>query len=442
MALTDAAADAALTLWIDALLPPIPLNAQKKTATDGLRVLVRKIYEDAAGAVVAGATGATGTAGSAGTNGATGATGTAGSAGTNGATGATGAAGTNGTIGIDGATGATGAAGSPGGATGATGAAGTNGTNGTNGATGATGAAGSNGSNGTNGTNGATGATGAAGSNGTNGTNGATGATGAAGSNGTNGTNGATGATGAAGTNGTAGVIAAFGSRPSNTNGQVFYPNDGGFQQIGDGTNWWNVVSGVPLKEPPATATIATQTNFGTSSLTKTNGLLVFSPQVATGPALRTSGKTIVTLASAVVTAGASTAAPSSNYNAWCVYMRESGTGKIYSFGGFNSLSSHTLTTEKWTSATARSSFTDYAYHKYTFPNGGFPLLLRLAISGANVLAQVSSDGGLNFSTFETVAKTTAFTTAPDEFGICCHVENNTTPGPTMSFFTLTFAGD
>ncbi len=161
MALDDAGADAALTLWIDALLPPIQLNAQKKTATDGLRVLVRKIYADAAagdggGGGGSGATGATGAAGSNGTNGATGATGTAGSAGAVGATGAAGATGTAGSAGAVGATGAAGTVGATGaGTTGATGAAGSNGTNG------ATGAAGAAGSTGATGAGGATGATGA-----------------------------------------------------------------------------------------------------------------------------------------------------------------------------------------------------------------------------------------------------------------------------------------
>ncbi len=236
-------------------------------------------------------------------------------------------------------------------------------------------------------------------------------------------------------------AIDAFANRPANTAGQIFFPNDGGFQQIGDGTNWWNVVNGSVLREPPATATIATQTNFGTSNLTKTNGVLVLVPQQATGPLLRLAGKTIVTIGSAVVTAGISLTGPAANYNSGGVYMRESGTGKILSWSYFNASSTNLMSRGTWTSATARASNTDYSAFSYGAQNGG-AILQRLAVSGSNILLQFSYDGGLNFLTIATIAKTTPFTTAPDEFGICSHVENVNTPAPAISFFTLTFAGD
>lgn len=279
---------------------------------------------------------------------------------------------------------------------------------------------------------GATGATGSAG---------ATGATGSAGATGATGATGPTGATGATGPAGAAGVIDTFANRPSNTNGQIFYPNNGGFQQIGDGTSWWNVVGGCPLKEPPATATIATQTNFGTSSLTKTNGTLVYAPQAGTGPLLRTAGKSIVTLSAAVVTAGAAMIAPSGVTVGWGVYMRESGTGKILALYYTGTSSLALLERGSWSSATSRSTFTDYTVWADGVTNA-VPILLRLAISGSNVLVQVSYDGGLNFANFDSIAKTSAFTTAPDEFGIVAFVANNTTPGPTITYYTLTFAGD
>jgi hypothetical protein len=65
-----------------------------------------------------------------------------------------------------------------------------------------------------------------------------------------------------------------------------------------------------------------------------------------------------------------------------------------------------------------------------------------MKVNGSNIDLEVSYDGGLNWARIVAIAKTAAFTTEPNEFGIVAHVENTTSPGPIMSFFNLTVAGD
>lgn len=47
----------------------------------------------------------------------------------------------------------------------------------------------------------------------------------------------------------------------------------------------------------------------------------------------------------------------------------------------------------------------------------GKPMRGRLRVSGTNVLAEVSIDGGASWIQIYTIAKTSAFTTAADEYG-------------------------
>jgi hypothetical protein len=99
--------------------------------------------------------------------------------------------------------------------------------------------------------------------------------------------------------------------------------------------------------------------------------------------------------------------------------MRESSTGKLFifivSYNSSNAAFSNTqvfLEASRWTNHTTRSAA---AYASTWFGNG--PKFLRLRVSGSNILAEVSTDRQ-NWSTVNTTALTTAFTTAPDQVGL------------------------
>jgi len=234
-------------------------------------------------------------------------------------------------------------------------------------------------------------------------------------------------------------TVNAFSSRPAAGSNVSFAPTNGGFFQVNDGTNWYNVVNGVPVRQPPAVATLATQTNFGTSTLTLTNGVLVFTPQKAVGPNVRTAGKAIVTLASSIVTAVCNTNTPAGTLAGAGVYYRESSSGKIYSATMGVYSSGYSVLVERWTNATTRAAVAEYVLNTRLFPNG-MPAFIRVRPVSTNMSVQVSADGQ-NFAEIHSTVTTTAFTTAANEFGICAHVENNTTDAIHV-FPGLAFVGD
>jgi hypothetical protein len=219
----------------------------------------------------------------------------------------------------------------------------------------------------------------------------------------------------------------------------MFAPTDGGYLQVSDGTNWYNMVGGVPLREPPATSTIATQTNFGTSTLTKTNGVLVFTPQKGTTQ-LRTAGKTIATWSGCSVTCVSGTLTPASSINGAGVYMRESSTGKLYSAGWSITATGFAIHVGRWTNATTNAALVEYLGFEKGFPNGP-PRFIRLTPVSTNMSVQISFDG-VNFQQIHSTALSSAFTgSTADEFGICAYVANNTTDAIHV-FPHLSFVGD
>lgn len=102
---------------------------------------------------------------------------------------------------------------------------------------------------------------------------------------------------------------------------------------------------------------------------------------------------------------------PVANANGYGIILRESGTGKAFSWRIASVSSVLTLAWEYWLSPTSRSSF------------GSFTILLnyawlRLRISGGTIYADGSDSGENNeWTNFYSVAVTGIFTTGPDECG-------------------------
>ncbi len=101
-----------------------------------------------------------------------------------------------------------------------------------------------------------------------------------------------------------------------------------------------------------------------------------------------------------------------------CIFFYESSSGKLVSLNAGYHFTSHGLqffvanytSTTTWSSVLATSGGRNYS------ANGQY-VLLRLQISGSNLVYSFSTDGGLNWDTLLTEAKTAHFTTAPDNWG-------------------------
>ena len=145
---------------------------------------------------------------------------------------------------------------------------------------------------------------------------------------------------------------------------------------------------------------------------------------------MRGACKAITTLSAASVTVSAAIncAAPFAGIGP---VFRESATGKILALSMISKSTGTTFsfgyTWATWASPTSRNG--SPAPISFTFQDGqiGFiPPVMRMRVSGSNIISETSVDGGLNFVTLATIATTSAFTTAPDQFGIGAYVENNT----------------
>jgi len=216
-------------------------------------------------------------------------------------------------------------------------------------------------------------------------------------------------------------VVDTFANRPiSGANGQLFIPSDGGYQQIWDGSSWRPVIGNVLCTEPPA-ASAFTQSNFSTSTLTKSNGGLIFNMVPATDPSYRAalisiptpSSCQIQTLSSTLnnITSGATTAFPASG-----LIMVESSTGKaasIYTFLQTDSFGYRQgIGVVTWSGPNTRVVINDY-HQIATYP----AVFLRLRIASTNLYFECSNDL-VNWNALYSTSVTSVFTSNPDQYGI------------------------
>lgn len=247
-------------------------------------------------------------------------------------------------------------------------------------------------------------------------------------------------------------IVDTFSGRPLQTFGASFVPKDGGFIQYADGptntNNWYNLVGGMPLKQPPASSVLSTQTNFGTSFLTDAHGCLVYRAQVggvAGTPNLRLAGKSITTLANAGIRTQLSVFYNIPNIAApmgFGVYFRESGTGKILSFSLLLNTGANPplFVVEKWTSPTVRTSFTTYFLNQM-FALSGVPIFFKMYVATTDILVDMSVNGGQTFLNVNDTTFASVFTVQPNEMGICAHVEDATAALLEGTYNSLEFTG-
>jgi hypothetical protein len=200
--------------------------------------------------------------------------------------------------------------------------------------------------------------------------------------------------------------------------------------------------------KPKAASNLSTVFQRGSPTavpaLTDRNGALHFAWAADGQSALNLSG-TVESLSSstahveaAIAFNGIVAGLVAGDYFGGGICMRESGTGKVFTVTPivYNSTTAPvapgTIFIEAgyWASPTSRTSSTTI-----DLPTTNAPIFVRILRSGSNILAQVSTDN-TNWTTFRTVATTTAFTTAPDQAGLC-GIEVGT--ADTVSFDVLSY---
>jgi hypothetical protein len=238
-----------------------------------------------------------------------------------------------------------------------------------------------------------------------------------------------------------------FANRPAaSTAGRIFVPTDNGLSQLDTGTEWRNLVNGLPFAEPPSHSTLATTTNFGTSSLNKANGILTFNCQSSASQNIRMAGKAIVSPATPSIVFGLDivatmilgTTSPKAATNVQGgagVYFRRVSTQNTMALVLRSTSANNpavSISFQYWSSngtslaaeETAREPFADVT-------DSAHPFLFRLRYvqADARLYADMSNDRGNTWSQIYQTPNSDFLSGDPTEFGVCGYT-NTTTGNP------------
>lgn len=220
-------------------------------------------------------------------------------------------------------------------------------------------------------------------------------------------------------------TYAAFGSRPAaGTSGAMFFSSNSPIALwVDDGAAWHPLIQGQAVGTQPKAAASFTGLNVGSTTLVDNNGALNYS--MPSGGGTTTLRGYVESLSSATAHVEAVLSPRSPNIAAgstlvpFGICMRESSTGKMLTFmieydpaNTVANFGTWFLERSLWSNNTTITSSADY-----DFINPNAPLFLRIRRSGSNMLCETSADN-VNWNTVNSVATTTAFTTAPDQVGI------------------------
>lgn len=204
---------------------------------------------------------------------------------------------------------------------------------------------------------------------------------------------------------------AAFGSEPASAvTGDLCLLNNAPFLSRYSGSAWVPWGNSMPLT-PPVSAAFAWLNQGGATLSTTNGGIYLVGPAIA-AINMRCRVKAIgastqVTMGFAMSMFCANGTPPGGSAGGFALY--ESGTGKILHFktSGLGTVEGSygpgptNLTTNAWTASQTFSANI---------------MWFRMAIVGSNYLFSISGDGQ-NFNVFATIAKTTMFTAAADQWG-------------------------
>lgn len=228
--------------------------------------------------------------------------------------------------------------------------------------------------------------------------------------------------------------VGTFAARPAaGTSGRIYIATDAPVgMSVDDGTQWRPMLSGmIPGIQPPAAATFSTSVNITSQTLADASGSLLYTDTV-NGPASPLTFRGFaqnwpngVTNTNSIEASSEMIAPEQAETGVLVItvasiFMRESSSGKLMTFDlawyisgtGANTAMWLETIIGTWTSPTSRVGVTPYGT---LFENG--PVFVRLRRATANIVVEVSRDRQHWFA-IQTTAVTTAFTTAPDQYGV------------------------
>ena len=230
-----------------------------------------------------------------------------------------------------------------------------------------------------------------------------------------------------------------YAARPGpGTAGNMYLPNDGYTGWIDNGTIWVPVIQGVVGVAPDAAASFTAANASGTSALADSSGALIASDATPTAaiPNYRIWYKAMSGGATAVE--GMIWPAPdlttwnaaAQSYTLAGILLRESATGKlavmlISAIPGTYQIVSCEYSTSPTAGRTVVGGLTDKRMMPNVWPSS--QVYFRMLIQGGNVNYQYAV-GRTAWQTIATIATTTAFTTAPDQYGLVVWPYNNNNP--------------
>jgi hypothetical protein len=235
-----------------------------------------------------------------------------------------------------------------------------------------------------------------------------------------------------------------YASRPAaGTAGNVYYPNDAWTSFVDDGSAWRPVIQGVAGVSPPAASNFTAINASATSALADSNGALVASDSSLnnTLPSYRVwhaalSGATAVEALWWPCPTLTDIDGDLQTYTFGGICLRESATGKLALFQLFLApvFARLTISCEYATAVTGGvrtviGGDTDKRWASW-LPSS--QMYFRMRLSGGNVLYEMSA--GRSWTSpiaVASIATTTAFTTAPDQYGIVVWTYNNNNPSST-----------
>lgn len=218
-------------------------------------------------------------------------------------------------------------------------------------------------------------------------------------------------------------AVGPYASRPAATAGATYYPTDGWCHYVGDGATWRPVIGGVAGTQPPVASTFTAVNMSATSTLTDNNGALVANDETTTTAlpdfriwhaSLGASTNVEACVLPAPTLTGMNTTGQSYQFGGIC--LRENATGKlVLLFYSWAPGGPACVSFERALSATSSRVLISGNQVVGFSQFGNF--FIRLRISSGNVIAEYSGGRGAFFN-IGTVALTTAFTAAPDQYGL------------------------
>lgn len=215
--------------------------------------------------------------------------------------------------------------------------------------------------------------------------------------------------------------VGTFAARPvSSIIGAKYYPTDGHLPYIYDGTLWRPLVAGSVVGTQPPSAASFTGVNQGGATIADSNGgLEIFGANDGATPTSRAFVLSAANSVDACIVPQYLPTIAANTFSCFGIMMRESGTGKMLSltFTLAHASTGNPIQFEYnvWSANTTRT--TNTVFSSVGSADAGSPLFLRIRRSGATMFAEYSRNR-ISWTTVNSVATTTAFTTAPDQAGI------------------------